>query len=150
MDERKTAANRSLIVIAAAAGVLMLYLLRMVYLQLVNNEKYLEKATKTSSYTRTITAARGEVVDRYGRSIATNTTCYNVIVDKLLLNDADLKIGEIARSVGFEDPLYFSRRFCQTLGVSPSAYRRAHGAGLDLEPDLMYNNNTKPEKEKTT
>lgn len=90
MDERKTAANRSLIVIAAAAGVLMLYLLRMVYLQLVNNEKYLEKATKTSSYTRTITAARGEVVDRYGRSIATNTTCYNVIVDKLLLNDADL------------------------------------------------------------
>ena len=90
MDERKTAANRSLFVIVAAAVMLLLYLLRMVHLQLVNNEKYLEKATKTSTYTRTVTAARGGIVDRYGRSIATNTTCYNVIVDKLLLQDADL------------------------------------------------------------
>lgn len=90
MDERKTAARRSAIVIAAAAVVMALYLLRMVHLQLVNNDYYLAKATKTTTYPRTVTAARGEIVDCYGRSIATNVTCYDLIVDKLLLGDADL------------------------------------------------------------
>lgn len=90
MEERKIAVRRSVTVMVAAAVVLGLYLLRMVQLQLVNNDYYLAKATKTTTYSRTITAARGEIVDRYGRSIATNTTCYNVIVDKLMLGDADL------------------------------------------------------------
>ncbi len=87
---------------------------------------------------------------RMGQSPSEWLNAYRMNRAAALLADTDLKIGEIARSVGFEDPLYFSRRFCKTLGVSPSAYRRAHGAGLDLEPDLMYNNRTKPEKEKTT
>ncbi|GAA3401905.1 AraC family transcriptional regulator [Paenibacillus hodogayensis] len=32
-------------------------------------------------------------------------------------------IAEIARSVGYQDPLLFSRMFKKTLGLSPSAYR---------------------------
>ena len=36
----------------------------------------------------------------------------------------DLKIGEIARSVGFDDPLYFTRRFRAKCGVSPAEWRK--------------------------
>ena len=90
MEERKTVVRRIVMVIVAAALVLAAYLMRLVYLQLINHETFLAKATRTTTYTRTITAARGEIVDCYGRSIATNTTCYNVIVDKLLLGDGDL------------------------------------------------------------
>ena len=32
---------------------------------------------------------------------------------------------EIAYALGFEDPAYFSRRFKQLVGRSPSAYRKA-------------------------
>jgi AraC family transcriptional regulator of arabinose operon len=41
-----------------------------------------------------------------------------------LLSSTDRAVGEIARDVGWEDQLYFSRRFSHLHGVSPTAYRR--------------------------
>jgi AraC-like DNA-binding protein len=38
-----------------------------------------------------------------------------------------LRIHEIAASVGFEDDAYFTRRFKQIHGVSPSFYRLSKG-----------------------
>jgi AraC family transcriptional regulator of arabinose operon len=40
-----------------------------------------------------------------------------------LLDFSDLSIGEIARAVGWEDPLYFSQRFRAFHRMSPTAYR---------------------------
>ncbi|MGN1250988.1 MAG: helix-turn-helix domain-containing protein [Candidatus Spyradocola sp.] len=42
---------------------------------------------------------------------------------KELLECSALRVGEIAESVGFSDPLYFSRIFRKYAGVSPRAYR---------------------------
>jgi AraC-like DNA-binding protein len=41
-----------------------------------------------------------------------------------LMNNPDLTIGDIARSVGYEDPLHFSRIFKKVKGSSPSHYRQ--------------------------
>ena len=40
-----------------------------------------------------------------------------------LLDSTELGVGEIARYVGYEDPLYFSRLFSKTIGSSPRGYR---------------------------
>ncbi|WP_143340708.1 AraC family transcriptional regulator [Demequina sp. NBRC 110057] len=40
-----------------------------------------------------------------------------------LLDGTEMSVGEIAAAVGYEDPLYFSRRFSRAHGLSPSAYR---------------------------
>ena len=40
-----------------------------------------------------------------------------------VLLGTDLKICEVARSVGFEDALYFSRRFREHFGISPKEFR---------------------------
>lgn len=40
-----------------------------------------------------------------------------------LLAETRLGIGEIARSLGYDDPLYFSRRFHKTIGQTASEYR---------------------------
>lgn len=42
-----------------------------------------------------------------------------------LLSLTDLKIKDIAHLVGFENPLYFSRRYCESFGFPPS-YRRQY------------------------
>ncbi|WP_460796579.1 helix-turn-helix domain-containing protein [Microbacterium sp. GXF0217] len=40
-----------------------------------------------------------------------------------LLASTDRAVNEIARDVGWDDPLYFSRRFSKLHGVSPTTYR---------------------------
>jgi AraC-like DNA-binding protein len=42
---------------------------------------------------------------------------------KALIRQSDLSILAVARQVGYADPYYFSRRFKQAVGVSPSSYR---------------------------
>ncbi len=41
-----------------------------------------------------------------------------------LLVETDSTIAEIADQLNFDDPLYFSRRFSQSLGMTASAYRK--------------------------
>lgn len=41
-----------------------------------------------------------------------------------LLASTDRAVGEIARDGGWDDPLYFSRRFARLHGMSPTEYRR--------------------------
>ena len=43
-----------------------------------------------------------------------------------LLAQTPLQVSEIARSVGYDDPLQFSRFFKAQTGVSPLAYRKNH------------------------
>lgn len=48
-----------------------------------------------------------------------------------LLVETNRPIHEVARAVGFEDELYFSRRFRQELRVAPRDYRKAYQIGRD-------------------
>jgi len=40
-----------------------------------------------------------------------------------LLDSTDLNVQAVAAATGYEDPLYFSRLFSKTVGLSPRAYR---------------------------
>jgi AraC-like DNA-binding protein len=42
---------------------------------------------------------------------------------KELLLESSLSVGEISASVGFSDPLYFSRLFRKNFGISPSKFK---------------------------
>nr|WP_314462190.1 AraC family transcriptional regulator [uncultured Clostridium sp.] len=44
---------------------------------------------------------------------------------KELLESTDYSVGEIGGIIGYENPLYFSRIFKKTAGVSPAEYRKA-------------------------
>lgn len=44
-----------------------------------------------------------------------------------LVGISKLSMNEIAQMLGFEDPLYFSKKFRAYFGVSPSAYRKNKG-----------------------
>jgi AraC-like DNA-binding protein len=40
-----------------------------------------------------------------------------------LLDSSEISVKAIAAELGYEDPLYFSRLFSKTMGMSPRAYR---------------------------
>ncbi len=89
-NERKTVVRRMILLIAVACAVMGLYVMRLIFLQLVNGDDFKSRATNTTDYNFTVTAARGDVVDSAGRRIATTTTSYNVVLNKLLMGDNDL------------------------------------------------------------
>ena len=49
--------------------------------------------------------------------------------------ETTLPVGEIAARVGYEDPLYFSRRFRQVAGTKATEYRASHTNALSLDED---------------
>ena len=89
-NERKTVLHRMLLLIAVACVIMGLYVMRLIFLQLVNGDDFKAKATNTTDYNFTVTAARGDIVDSTGKRIATTTTSYNVVLNKLQMGDEDL------------------------------------------------------------
>ena len=61
---------------------------------------------------------------------STDSSLQNYLLDRrihhacILLQDTELTIQVIAHSVGYPDPLNFSRIFHQKIGMSPSGYRK--------------------------
>ena len=104
-NERKTVVRRMILLIAVACFIMGLYAMRLIFLQLVNGDDFKSRATNTTDYNFTVTAARGDIVDSAGRRIATTTTSYNVVLNKLLMGDRDLdemlqQIVELLRANG--------------------------------------------------
>ena len=104
-NERKTVLHRMLLLIAVACVIMGLYAMWLIFLQLVNGDDFKAKATNTTDYNFTVTAARGDIVDSAGRRIATTATSYNVVLNKLLMGDRDLdamlqQIVELLRENG--------------------------------------------------
>lgn len=58
---------------------------------------------------------------------------------KALLHEPSrsLSLKEVARQVGYQDELYFSRTFKKSEGVSPSLYRRQHGTRVAIVSHLF-------------
>jgi len=115
-EERKTAIRRMRVLVAAACILMLLYGLRLIFLQLVNGDDFKSQATNTTDYKFTVTAARGDIVDSRGERIATSVTSYNVVLNKLLMGDEDLdgmlqKIIELLRANGesWNDTLLISQ-----------------------------------------
>ena len=93
-----------LIVISLA--VLGVIVLRLVEFQLVNGEEYKSQAQSVTNYKFNIPAARGEIVDRYGRALASNAVGYDLVINQLMLtgdvNQLVIDLVEILQSCGEE------------------------------------------------
>lgn len=78
-----------------AAMVIMMIVLLVVYvvflyqLQIIEGEKYYNQSNEIKNEERTVTAARGNILDRYGRVLVSNAECYNLSIDttKLFANE---------------------------------------------------------------
>ncbi len=66
------------IVLVSVFGIMI----KLMTMQIVDGEAYQSYLTEGYSVTKTIEAARGDIVDRYGRSLAVNRVCYDISIDK--------------------------------------------------------------------
>lgn len=105
MDGKQfTIRTRVLLVILAAALCAFVWVLY--DLQITNGGRYLEQSTRKIANTETVQAARGEILDRYGRVLVSNRASYQVTLDTNLMgdkqsrNDTIRTLLEISREQG--------------------------------------------------
>ena len=103
MDKHKQRQLRRLIVLSAAAvcfGVVSAA--NLFSLQIIHGDEYLERADQQYSYTRTVSASRGEILDRNGTALVSNSTMYVLTIDYAMWpseeqNEEILKLAQMVR-----------------------------------------------------
>ncbi len=108
MNSRLIKPGRLAALALIATLLLSVYMYFLYQLMIVRGEEYYNRANELSVTKRTVTAARGNILDRYGRVLVSNAECYNLKIDtdKLFAN-ADpnsviLELVEMVRSYGDE------------------------------------------------
>jgi penicillin-binding protein 2 len=89
MNNRLIEPKRLIAMAVAASLLLVIYLYFLYQLQIVQGEIYYNRSNELITTERTVTAARGNILDRYGRVLVSNAECYNLRIDtdKLFAND---------------------------------------------------------------
>ena len=82
-------AKRTVTLMVVVALIFSIFTLRLVQWQILQGEELKNMADTTASDSYTITAARGEIVDRYGRPLATNRIGFNVVLNRSYLKNED-------------------------------------------------------------
>ena len=92
---------------ALLVTILVIYFYFLYQLQIVEGERYYNQSNEITSTERTVTAARGNILDRYGRVLVSNKECYNLKIDNVKLfanDDPNAVILELVRLVeGYGD-----------------------------------------------
>ena len=97
--------------------ILIIYLTFLYRLQIIEGEKYYNQSNEITNTERTVTAARGNILDRYGRVMVSNKECYNLKIDNVKLfanedpNAVILELVKMVESYGdtYTDDLPISR-----------------------------------------
>ena len=84
MDNRQFL-TRSRVVLLSLMAVLLAFVGVLYNLQVVNGAKFLEQSTRKIANTEAVQAARGEILDRYGRVLVTNRASYQVSLNTALM-----------------------------------------------------------------
>lgn len=73
--------DRIIVLSALLALLLIIYVVALYNLQIVQGKAYYEESRNFTTTTMTVVAARGNILDRYGRVLVTNKSCYNLIIN---------------------------------------------------------------------
>lgn len=87
---KKQKNNRAGVLCLILAVIVALYGVRLFDWQILNRDKYVNESLATSATYTSIQAARGEILDCYGRAFATNKAAYNLVFNKIYLPDDQL------------------------------------------------------------
>ena len=133
-------------------GILLVFLLRLYQIQIVEGEKIAAEAA-TYSYSTTVQAVRGEILDRNGVVLVGNQVSYNVTLNSYVLlrtnglNDILLKLSDACRSagIGYSDsfPISEGSPWTYTTDECTSTelyYFRSFLLYRDLDPDMQASN----------
>ena len=98
-DKTKTYHRRKIVIVFFMCTLMLFGLMgRLVYLMVFQSEYYQEKADELHERERSIKAARGKIIDRNGKVLATNRTVCTVSVIHSQIEEPEIVLQLFARS----------------------------------------------------
>ena len=103
---RLVSPGRVAAMVAIMSLILAIYMYFLYDLQIIQGEEYYSLSERITSEETVITAARGNILDRYGRLLVSNKECYNLKVDNVKLfsnadpNEVILELVRMVQSFG--------------------------------------------------
>ena len=83
--------NRRIVELIVMLGMIFaFYGLKLMDIQIVNGDHYEERTQTVYTRTQRVKAARGEIMDRYGKSLAVNINSYDIVFNKAFLEDGTI------------------------------------------------------------
>jgi penicillin-binding protein 2 len=90
---------RNLVVYALLTSVAVIFVARLLYLQILNGKTYVLQAVSNRTETISVAAPRGIIFDRNGILLARNTASYSIVITPASLPDDDGDIQRIYREL---------------------------------------------------
>ena len=139
MDRKESRSLRLLLLALMVLAVALTYTGLLYDVQVTNHEEYLASSMRSITRTEKVTASRGIITDRNGRTLVSNSSAYNLTFDKSLLkagddaNEAILRLLELcqSRDVDWADSLPLSR-------TAPVGYRFSTCTTTQINRFLTY------------
>ena len=111
MDLKESRLFRLFLLGVMAFAVMALYTGVLYTVQVTHHEEYLAASQRSIARVETVTAARGIITDRNGRTMESNSSAYNLTFDKSLLKSGEDAVAEtFAAQLAAEFDLKIERR----------------------------------------
>ena len=133
--------------------IISVYLVFLYKLQIIEGEKYYNQSNELIKETKTVTAARGNILDRYGRILVSNKECYNIKIDITKLfssedpNSVILELVDMVRGYGDdytddlpitnEPPFEYDPNMTEIQRTMLEAYFKDKGSDLPDNPTAV-------------
>ncbi len=106
-DKKRPFSKHHIVLALILAAVLILYSFKLIDYQIVNASVYSSQARGAYTRTSVIKAARGEILDRYGRQLAVNRNGYDIVfnsayIDRSKLNDTIQRLMALMTEYGMQ------------------------------------------------
>ena len=89
-EKRDTITPRALLCLILVVVIFALFAVRLFNWQIVHGEEYKKLSVASTSYKVTSQATRGEILDVKGNGLAVNKTSYQIVINRIYLNDNDM------------------------------------------------------------
>ena len=116
-EESRKLQVRTGVLVGIFGAVLLAFVVVLYQAQIVHGEDYLASANYSVQEVETVDSVRGEILDRYGRVLVTNSVQYNVTLDTALMGEERNEILSRLLELCREQKVEWS----DSLPVSPSA-----------------------------
>lgn len=135
VNVKKRDKRRLLTVSVCSVLCFILFFGRALDLQVLNADRYVAQASGVMTVTAPIKAARGEILDYYGRPIATNREGYNIVfnyasIQKTTLNDTIYSLIKLLEAGDWRDDLPLEQ-------AAPYGFSENAGAALNRLLDTL-------------